>query len=86
MARLLQERYREYSRRKSLPFRQLVEQGNYYSFIYAMFFFRTDEIILAYKTVLQSYGLDSDDNDDVNSDLEMMDVSVCFWLIKKMYN
>lgn len=56
MATRLQERYREYSRRKSAPFRQLVEQ--------------------AYKTVLHSYGLDSNpssDGDDISSDLEVMD-------------
>lgn len=28
MARHLQEKYREYQRRKALPFRQLVDQGN----------------------------------------------------------
>lgn len=57
MARMLQERYREYSRRKSAPFRQLVEQ--------------------AYRTVLHSYGLDSnpssDADEDPGSDLEVME-------------
>lgn len=57
MARMLQERYREYSRRKSAPFRQLVEQ--------------------AYRTVLHSYGLDSnpssDADEDAGSDLEVME-------------
>ncbi|XP_055602198.1 nuclear valosin-containing protein-like [Uranotaenia lowii] len=57
MARQLQERYREYNRRKTVPFRLLVEQ--------------------AYKTVLHSYGLDSnpssENEDDANSDLEVMD-------------
>lgn len=57
MARELQERYREYNRRKAVPFRMLVEQ--------------------AYKTVLHSYGLDSnpssDNEDDGNSDLEVME-------------
>lgn len=56
MARQLQERYREYNRRKSGPFRNLVEQ--------------------AYKTVLHSYGLDSNpssEDDDGNSELEMME-------------
>lgn len=57
MARMLQERYREYSRRKSAPFRQLVEQ--------------------AYRTVLHSYGLDSnpssDAEEDPGSDLEVME-------------
>ncbi|XP_053690106.1 nuclear valosin-containing protein-like [Sabethes cyaneus] len=57
MARELQERYREYNRRKAVPFRMLVEQ--------------------AYKTVLHSYGLDSnpssENEDDGNSDLEVME-------------
>ncbi|XP_062544129.1 nuclear valosin-containing protein-like isoform X2 [Armigeres subalbatus] len=57
MARELQERYREYNRRKAVPFRLLVEQ--------------------AYKTVLHSYGLDSnpssENEDDGNSDLEVME-------------
>lgn len=57
MARELQERYREYQRRKAVPFRLLVEQ--------------------AYKTVLHSYGLDSnpssENEDDGNSDLEVME-------------
>lgn len=55
MARVLQDRYREYTRRKSAPFRQLVEE--------------------AYKTVLHSYGLDSNasSEENENSDLEMMD-------------
>ncbi|EAT48909.1 AAEL000081-PA, partial [Aedes aegypti] len=57
MARELQERYREYNRRKAVPFRLLVEQ--------------------AYKTVLHSYGLDSnpssENEDDANSDLEVME-------------
>ncbi|XP_055534030.1 nuclear valosin-containing protein-like [Wyeomyia smithii] len=57
MARELQERYREYNRRKAVPFRMLVEQ--------------------AYKTVLHSYGLDSnpssENEDDANSDLEVME-------------
>ncbi|XP_055386738.1 nuclear valosin-containing protein-like [Condylostylus longicornis] len=54
MAKQLQDRYREYNRRKSGPFRLLVEQ--------------------AYKTVLHSYGLDSNpSSDDNNSEVEMMD-------------
>lgn len=57
MAKELQDRYREYSRRKTVPFRILVEQ--------------------AYKTVLHSYGLDSnpssENDNDANSDLELMD-------------
>ncbi|XP_058459774.1 nuclear valosin-containing protein-like [Malaya genurostris] len=57
MARELQERYREYTRRKAVPFRMLVEQ--------------------AYKTVLHSYGLDSnpssENEEDGNSDLEVME-------------
>lgn len=57
MARELQERYREYNRRKAVPFRLLVEQ--------------------AYKTVLHSYGLDSnpssENEEDGNSDLEVME-------------
>lgn len=59
MARQLQERYREYSRRKVGPFRMLVEQ--------------------AYRTVLHSYGLDSNPSSDENenegdgSDVEMME-------------
>lgn len=57
MARELQDRYREYNRRKTVPFRMLVEQ--------------------AYKTVLHSYGLDSnpssDNDEEGNSDLEVME-------------
>ncbi|XP_058828935.1 nuclear valosin-containing protein-like [Topomyia yanbarensis] len=57
MARELQDRYREYTRRKAVPFRMLVEQ--------------------AYKTVLHSYGLDSnpssENEEDGNSDLEVME-------------
>lgn len=57
MARELQDRYREYNRRKTVPFRMLVEQ--------------------AYKTVLHSYGLDSnpssDNEEEGNSDLEVME-------------
>uniref|UniRef100_A0A182N974 AAA+ ATPase domain-containing protein n=1 Tax=Anopheles dirus TaxID=7168 RepID=A0A182N974_9DIPT len=56
MARELQQRYREYNRRKSTPFRMLVEQ--------------------AYRTVLQSYGLDSNASSEVEedaaSDVELM--------------
>uniref|UniRef100_A0A182QKV2 AAA+ ATPase domain-containing protein n=1 Tax=Anopheles farauti TaxID=69004 RepID=A0A182QKV2_9DIPT len=59
MARELQQRYREYNRRKSNPFRLLVEQ--------------------AYRTVLQSYGLDSNASSEVDeeaaSDVELMDES-----------
>ncbi|XP_055700573.1 nuclear valosin-containing protein-like [Phlebotomus papatasi] len=57
MAQDLQDKYKEYNKRKAGPFRLLVEQ--------------------AYKTVLHSYGLDSnpssDEDGDVNSDLEFMD-------------
>lgn len=57
MARELQDRYREYNRRKAVPFRMLVEQ--------------------AYKTVLHSYGLDSnpssENEEEGNSDLEVME-------------
>ncbi|XP_052897810.1 nuclear valosin-containing protein-like isoform X2 [Anopheles moucheti] len=57
MARELQQRYREYHRRKSNPFRLLVEE--------------------AYRTVLHSYGLDSnatsEAEDDAGSDVELMD-------------
>lgn len=53
MAKELQTRYPEYSRRKTVPFRLLVQQ--------------------AYKTVLHSYGLDSNpssDGDDDDDDLQ----------------
>ncbi|XP_055315332.1 nuclear valosin-containing protein-like isoform X1 [Sitodiplosis mosellana] len=55
MARHLQEKYREYGRRKHQPFRYLVDQ--------------------AYKTVLHSYGLDSNPSteEEENSDLELME-------------
>ncbi|XP_058121492.1 nuclear valosin-containing protein-like isoform X2 [Anopheles coustani] len=57
MARELQQRYREYYRRKAGVFRTLVEQ--------------------AYRTVLHSYGLDSnpssDNDDEALSDVEVMD-------------
>ncbi|KFB50548.1 hypothetical protein ZHAS_00018704 [Anopheles sinensis] len=58
MARELQQRYREYYRRKAGVFRTLVEQ--------------------AYRTVLHSYGLDSNpssdnDDDEALSDVEVMD-------------
>uniref|UniRef100_A0A336M220 CSON008090 protein n=1 Tax=Culicoides sonorensis TaxID=179676 RepID=A0A336M220_CULSO len=53
MAKELQNRWPEYARRKSIPFRQLVEQ--------------------AYKTVLHSYGLDSNSSDNDDDDLEVMD-------------
>ncbi|ETN61647.1 peroxisome assembly factor-2 (peroxisomal-type atpase 1) [Anopheles darlingi] len=60
MARDLQQRYREYTRRKAVPFRLLVEQ--------------------AYRTVLHSYGLDSNPSTDGEeeglSDVEVMDESV----------
>lgn len=55
MAKELQGRYPEYSRRKTIPFRQLVEQ--------------------AYKTVLHSYGLDSNpssEGEEDGSDVEVM--------------
>uniref|UniRef100_A0A182MQZ8 AAA+ ATPase domain-containing protein n=1 Tax=Anopheles culicifacies TaxID=139723 RepID=A0A182MQZ8_9DIPT len=59
MARELQQRYREYHRRKANPFRLLVEE--------------------AYRTVLHSYGLDSNASSDVEeeaaSDVELMDES-----------
>lgn len=48
MARELQLRYPEYTRRKTVPFRLLVEQ--------------------AYKTVLHSYGLDSNPSSDEDDD------------------
>lgn len=84
MARLLQERYREYSRRKAAPFRQLVEQGLFALLLLFFFLSKVETIIcfyfrVAYKTVLHSYGLDSnpssDENDEISSDLEMMEVS-----------
>ncbi|XP_055686095.1 nuclear valosin-containing protein-like [Lutzomyia longipalpis] len=57
MAQDLQDKYKEYNKRKAGAFRIQVEQ--------------------AYKTVLHSYGLDSnpssDEEGDVNSDLELMD-------------
>ncbi|XP_059614118.1 nuclear valosin-containing protein-like [Phlebotomus argentipes] len=57
MAQDLQDKYKEYNKRKPGSFRVLVEQ--------------------AYKTVLHSYGLDSnpssDDDGDVNSDVEYME-------------
>ncbi|XP_070498482.1 nuclear valosin-containing protein-like isoform X1 [Chironomus tepperi] len=56
MTQSLMNRYQEYSRRKMIPFRIMVEH--------------------AYKTVLHSYGLDSNpgsDVDDMGSDLEVMD-------------
>ncbi|XP_053663992.1 nuclear valosin-containing protein-like [Anopheles marshallii] len=57
MARELQQRYREYHRRKTNPFRLLVEE--------------------AYRTVLHSYGLDSnatsEAEDEAGSDVELMD-------------
>uniref|UniRef100_A0A182T6B6 AAA+ ATPase domain-containing protein n=1 Tax=Anopheles maculatus TaxID=74869 RepID=A0A182T6B6_9DIPT len=58
MARELQQRYREYHRRKAHPFRLLVEE--------------------AYRTVLHSYGLDSNASteDEAASDVEVMDASV----------
>lgn len=53
MAKELQTRWPEYSRRKTVPFRQLVEQ--------------------AYKTVLHSYGLDSNpSSEEDGSDVEVM--------------
>lgn len=55
MAKELQTRWPEYSRRKTVPFRQLVEQ--------------------AYKTVLHSYGLDSNpssEGEEDGSDVEVM--------------
>lgn len=57
MARHLQEKYREYGRRKQQPFRFLVDQ--------------------AYKTVLRSYGLDSNPSteEEENSDVELMEVN-----------
>lgn len=57
MARELQQRYREYHRRKANPFRLLVEE--------------------AYRTVLHSYGLDSNasSEDEAASDVEVMDES-----------
>uniref|UniRef100_A0A182UZD9 AAA+ ATPase domain-containing protein n=1 Tax=Anopheles merus TaxID=30066 RepID=A0A182UZD9_ANOME len=59
MARELQQRYREYNRRKANPFRLLVEE--------------------AYRTVLHSYGLDSNPSSEVEeeagSDVEVMDES-----------
>uniref|UniRef100_A0A182J895 AAA+ ATPase domain-containing protein n=1 Tax=Anopheles atroparvus TaxID=41427 RepID=A0A182J895_ANOAO len=60
MARELQQRYREYTRRKAGVFRAMVEQ--------------------AYRTVLHSYGLDSnpstDNEDEALSDVEVMDETV----------
>uniref|UniRef100_A0A182PB00 AAA+ ATPase domain-containing protein n=1 Tax=Anopheles epiroticus TaxID=199890 RepID=A0A182PB00_9DIPT len=57
MARELQQRYREYTRRKANPFRLMVEE--------------------AYRTVLHSYGLDSNPSSEVEeeagSDVELMD-------------
>lgn len=77
MARELQERYREYNRRKSIPFRQLVEQGQNFFFDMSLFGVLIIVFFTAYKTVLHSYGLDSnpssDNEEEASSDLELMD-------------
>lgn len=54
MARELQMRYPEYTRRKTVPFRLLVEQ--------------------AYKTVLHSYGLDSNPSSDDEDDDDLQEI------------
>lgn len=100
MARHLQEKYREYTRRKAQPFRYLVDQGKRTRQMLGhsisdnlFFFFQRESLtshcllyiyvffsfyrIAAYKTVLHSYGLDSNPStdDEENSDIELMDVS-----------
>ena len=76
MAQSLMTRYPDYSRLKHQPFRILVETGKF-----AINYIRSCLnwcLIIAYKTVLHTYGIESNpgsENDDVGSDLEVMDVS-----------
>lgn len=76
MAKELQARWPEYGRRKAVPFRQLVEQGmRVFTSGHVDFCNVISNCFTAYKTVLHSYGLDSNpssDNDD-DDDLEVMD-------------
>lgn len=82
MARHLQEKYRDYARRKVQPFRYLVDQGTKLAVVFFslkstnFFLVRFFVVGIAYKTVLHSYGLDSNPSseDDENSDLELMEV------------
>jgi Nucleolin binding domain len=79
MAKELQDKYSEYTRRKTVPFRILVEQGNcmsrpqYGQYQSPLFCFS------AYKLVLRSYGLDSnpssDNEEGSDADVELMEVS-----------
>lgn len=85
MAKSLQERYREYSRRKSVPFRMAVEQGKILKWNLSQtngVSNGNSRLFLAYKTVLHSYGLDSNPgSEEEGSDLEVMDVSCIFSLL-----
>lgn len=79
MTQSLMSRYQEYSRRKLIPFRILVVHGKFWNFDnnYAVER-KSVSIHTAYKTVLHSYGLDSNPGseiEDAGSDLEVMDVS-----------
>lgn len=77
MARELQEKHKDYTRRKAVPFRIMVEQGKCVAVPYCSNPYNLITIT-AYKTVLHSYGLDSNpsSDDEANSDLEVMDVSI----------
>lgn len=90
MARHLQEKYREYGRRKQQPFRFLVDRGKN-TLQLKIKLNRIGKLIIpinmnvnwyfckftAYKTVLHSYGLDSNPSteEEENSDLELMEVN-----------
>jgi ribosome biogenesis ATPase len=77
MTQSLMNRYQEYARRKLVPFRILVEQGTQKNIIILCFSMYNLYFVSAYKTVLHSYGLDSNPGSDAEagSDLEVMDVS-----------
>lgn len=82
MTQSLMTRYMDYSRRKQNPFRASVLDGE---FGFRRFHICLTGVLAAYKTVLRSYGIDSNpnsDNENGGSDLEVMDVSDYLHVVK----
>lgn len=86
MTQSLMTRYIDYSRRKQNPFRASVLECEFV-FRWPSAFLLPGVLLSAYKTVLRSYGIDSNpnsDNENGGSDLEVMDVSVKYWVVEKI--
>jgi hypothetical protein len=78
-------RYVDYSRRKKIPFRNAVEQGEFEENIISCYCNLFDNFS-AYKFVLHDYGLDSNNGSEGESDLEVMDVRQIFSLSYQIIN